>query len=108
MAKVLLNISCPLARADATPASFADIAGITVETKLKSAPATAWSRLGPDVVPSQNAVQMSVNNVAPGAWLYAATFHDKSPGGPDLRVECELGVATSPLVGGGIAASIAP
>lgn len=107
MAKVQLSVVLPTARGDGTPVVPADISGVTLASKVTSAPPSAWSPLGPDVVPTTPSFTFDVSNVAGGSWDYRATFHD-AQGGPDLEVMTTLVVGVSPLVGGSISAAVVP
>ena len=108
MAKVQLSLPLPDKRTDGLAATPADVAGVTFESKLKSAPASAWAKLGPDVVPTTMVASLTQNNVASGIWSYRATVHDKL-GGADLVFAAELDIGVANLTGGGpLSAAVVP
>ena len=108
MAKVRVTAILPTERADGTPIPVSEVEDVVLEQKLASAPATAWSQLGPALVPAGPTVSLDVNNVPAGNWVHRATFSDKL-GGPDVVVVSNpLQIALSPMVGGSVGAVVVP
>jgi len=107
MAKVKVTVTLPTQRNDGSAVPPTDISGVGIEQKLASAPVSAWSALGPDLVPgaASTSVSLDVNNVPAGNWIWRATIHDKL-GGPDLQaVSSPLNIALSPISSAGFGVS---